>query len=126
MKAMKRIIASVSACAVMAVSSAVTASATSVSSPCGAATVTGSLNVYSSSATASTSINHLPGTVSVYIHGYYYKKGTSTKAETANGNGSANGGTSASIYNGGGTWISVYSTHSGYYYGDSTSFTING
>jgi len=126
MKVIKKIIASVSACAIMAMSSAVSASAASVTVPCGGANVTGSLNVYSTSATASTSIDHLPGTVSVSIHGTYVKKGTSTTAETGNGNGSATGGCSATIYNGGGTWISVDSTHYGYYNGQSVTFYMHG
>lgn len=125
MKAMKKIIASVSACAIMAISSVVSASATSVTVPCGGANVTGTLNVYSTYATASTSIDHLPATVTVSIQGTYYKKGTTTQSGTGNGNGSITGGCSTSISNGGGTWITVKSTHYASYDGQSVTFNIN-
>ncbi len=127
MKIINKLIASVVACTVMAVSSAVTASAATarLTDLCGGATVVGELNVYSSSASATTTINHTPSTVSVTMTGRYSKKGTSIEAYAGNGNGSTNGGTGTTIYNGGGTWISVSSTHSAYYNGYSTSFTIN-
>ena len=120
MKAISKLIASVTACAVMVVSSAVTASAKTVD--CGGAALTGTLSVASTSATGVTSIDHLPSTVSVSVVGYYYEKGTFSKKTTSNGAGSANGGCSATVYNGGGAWYKVDSTHTGYYNGASKIF----
>ena len=125
MKLLRKTIGCVLACAIVYFSSTISASALTATYPCGAATVTATLNAYSNSATASTSINHLPATVSVSIYGSYYKKGTSIIDDIGNGNGSSNGGTSASISNSGGTWISLRSIHSSYYYGSSVIYELN-
>lgn len=111
-KTLKRI-TSTALAGVMAMCMAVTANAASHEYKCSCgSTTTSTLDVTSKSATAATSIRGIyMGNTSVTIDGQYYVKGTTTKQNTNNGWGAPNG-SSASIYNDGGVWISVSSTHS--------------
>lgn len=128
MKAMKKIIASISAFTVLATASAITASAITVSATddrtLNGATVTGILDVTSSEATAKTGINRGPATVNVYVTATYFKKATTNVESVSAANGGNGGSTSATISNNGGTWIDIVSTHSANYGGGSVSFDI--
>ena len=112
MTKLKKTIASLAACALMTSALSLNASAVIKVGDFGnGVKAYAELSVTSTSATASTCINATGGSVSVFIHGQYYAKGTTSEREASNGSG---GQTSAdaTIRNDGGTWISVNSTHS--------------
>ncbi len=111
MTKLKKTIASLAACALMTSALALNVSAVEFYDFGNGVKAYATLSVTSTSATATTSINATGGSVSVSIVGRYYAKGTTNVNTASNGNG-AQTGTQASITNGGGTWISVNSTHS--------------
>lgn len=118
MTKLKKTIASLAACTLMASALALNISAFGV----GDYTATASLTHTSTTATATTSLPVSGGAVSVSIVGRYYIKGTSKITTSSNGGGGTTGAT-ASISNGGGDWISLKSTHNATY-GKSTGSTI--
>lgn len=73
-------------------------------------TTNSNLDVTSTTAVATTSIN-VRQSVSASISASYYEKGTTTVKNTGNGNGNLSG-VRTSVYNLGGTWITVDSNHS--------------
>ena len=123
-KVLQKSLATITA-ATMAVCMAATVSAKSEQYKVGKGTMTATLDVSSSSAYASTSIDVGPCYVSVSIYGQYYVKGTTTVRDYGNGNSSNTSGTEIRISNGGGTWIKVYSTHSTTCGQDSKTVTLN-
>lgn len=94
---------------VMATCMAVTASAAAVNCPCGKLRAT--LDVSSTNAVATTSINEGTRGVSVSMYGEYWDDKGNLKT-TGNGN-SWTAGVTVGISNGGGIWKSVRSTHTG-------------
>lgn len=106
-----RRISAVALAGLMATCMTVSASAATNTYKCSCgSTTTSTLDVTSTSATASTTVDVYMGNTSVTIEGQYYAKGTTTKLNTKNGWGAPNG-SRASIYNDGGIWIAVSSTH---------------
>lgn len=106
----------------MATCMAVTASAAKNTYKCPncGKTTTSTLEVTSTSAVATTSIDDGSRGVSVSIYGEYLEKDTMKPKNIGNGN-SYTAGVTASISNGGGTWTKVKSTHSKCCSGSSTT-----
>lgn len=125
MTKLKKTIASLAACALM--TSALALNVSAVDNPPFVTFADGTkgyatLEHTSTTATATTSLTSMGGTVSVSIVGKYYIKGTSNTTTNSNGNGGTTG-TTTSIYNGGGDWISLNSTHKVTYGGDTATTT---
>lgn len=92
---------------------AVTASATTNKYECTSCKTitTSTLDVTSTNAVATTSINDGSRGVSVGIYGEFMNKDTGKISDTGNGSG-GRAGVTTSIYNGGTIWTKVKSTHS--------------
>lgn len=83
------------------------------------------LDVSSSRADASVSINVADSLVSVEMDGQYYQKGTTTIKRTLYGNGSLRSAASTSISNSNGTWVSITVTYKADYDGDTKKYVWN-
>lgn len=119
----KKTIVSLVACVFMMSALALNVGATKVTVTVNGAKGIASLNVSSTTATASTSFNNTGGSISTTIIGRYYVKGTTDIKTTTNGGGGTTA-VSASIANAGGTWISVISTHNFAYGADNVAIDV--
>lgn len=119
MTKLKKIIASLAACALMVSALALNVSAVTFHDFGNDVKADSSLTDALTSATASTTLNHTGGAVYVSIVGEYYAKGTTDIKTNTNGGGGMTVA-SASISNSGGTWIELRSTHTASYNGTTT------
>lgn len=119
----RKVIASLVACVLMMSMFTLDVMADSESFPLGDATLTVVWDKTSTMATVSAYLNRSGGNINISIVGKYYVNGTTDVKTVTNGNVGTTG-TSVSITNGGGTWISLNAVVSASYGGYSKSVPL--